>query len=503
MEAILSKTAVRGRFGISAKTSFFSGVIVFFILVIASLILLRFQSGMMNRIIDGNIRGMEKTLQAHGERQHTQGRKAIEANAEMLSKIAATALYNFDRVGLEWIMTSYIKMDEIQAVQVLDHKGVPFFAIWKLPDIRTGPTLPEALTSDNPKKFVFDSHYEKQFMGKLTVYYNNTGIDAQVAKSRQEALTAIAAFREIIDSQMNQAVGRQFVGIFCVVAILVLAVVICLRIFAIRPIERIIRGVNEEVSQFNSVSRQISSASTELAGGVDRQAVSLSDVMTLLEDMVRRAQASITCSEQLNRMGEEAGQVVSQVNSAWAALARFMEDIEEAGQHTSEIIERIESIAFQTRLLSLNAAVEATRAQKAGAGFAVVADEVRRFSERSAEAARMTKQRVDETRRVVQTGKDLMEKHNTAFGQVAENFASMKKLVADITLANRTQGNSIERINRAVLEADTVTHQNSDNARISASTSVQINGQARQLELFINDLSALVGNGVKNSVSEN
>jgi len=137
-----------------------------------------------------------------------------------------------------------------------------------------------------------------------------------------------------------------------------------------------------------------------------------------------------------------------------------MEDINIQVQSISEAITVIDQIAFQTNILSLNAAVEAATAGEAGKGFAVVAQEVRNLASRSAEAANEIKKIVDAATQKADDGKNISSQMIEGYSELNENINKTIKLISNIEIASKEQFQGIEQINDAVNSLDKQTQQN-------------------------------------------
>jgi methyl-accepting chemotaxis protein len=137
-----------------------------------------------------------------------------------------------------------------------------------------------------------------------------------------------------------------------------------------------------------------------------------------------------------------------------------MDDINNQVNLINESISVIDQIAFQTNILSLNAAVEAATAGEAGRGFAVVAAEVRNLAARSAEAAKEIKNIVENATTKANHGKQIAGNMIDGYKQLNENITQTINLISDIQSASKEQLLGIEQINDAVNSLDQQTQQN-------------------------------------------
>ncbi len=259
------------------------------------------------------------------------------------------------------------------------------------------------------------------------------------------------------------------------------------------PVRRLVRSLTESADQLASASSQVSLSSNILAQGASEQAAALEETSSSLEQMSSMTTQNAQSAGQARKLMEDMDIIIRQARQSMDELTLSIQEISGASRETQKIVKTIDEIAFQTNLLSLNAAVEAARAGESGAGFAIVADEVRGLARRAADGARNSSALIDTTMRKVKEGSNLVERTNQEFGRVAITVAESGKLAADIALASTEQAQGIEMINRSVSEMDKVTQQNAANAEESASASEQMLAQAHQLREFVVGLTALTG----------
>ena len=161
-------------------------------------------------------------------------------------------------------------------------------------------------------------------------------------------------------------------------------------------------------------------------------------------------------------MAQFANHVITSVkegNELANQTTKSMDEINVEVSAINDAIGIIDQIAFQTNILSLNAAVEAATAGEAGKGFAVVAQEVRNLASRSSEAAKEIKNLVESANLKANEGKNISNKMIHGYTSLNENINKTIELIKDVEMASQEQKSGIEQINDAVTSQDQQTQQ--------------------------------------------
>jgi len=316
-------------------------------------------------------------------------------------------------------------------------------------------------------------------------------VQTLLGELRTEASENILTDKAMLDAAMSTKRNVALISVVAIVAGLVLALLIAKGI--VRVLSRISDDLDQGAAQVADASGQISSASQSLAEGAFRQAASLEETSSSLEEMSSMTRMNAQNAGNADSLTQASLASVNESMAAMTELTRSMDEIILASEDTSRIIKTIDEIAFQTNLLALNAAVEAARAGDAGAGFAVVADEVRNLAMRAADAAKNTSELIEATTEKVGKGAGLVGDTNTAFDKVRENTGKVAQLMAEISSASKEQSQGIGQVTIAVSEMDKVTQHNAANSEESASASEELNGQAEQMKSIVAQLVKIVG----------
>jgi len=164
-----------------------------------------------------------------------------------------------------------------------------------------------------------------------------------------------------------------------------------------------------------------------------------------------------------------------------------MNDINNEVAAITEAISVIDQIAFQTNILSLNAAVEAATAGEAGKGFAVVAQEVRNLASRSAQAANEIKTLVENATSKANTGKNISDKMIDGYNYLNQNINQTLELIEDVKSSSKAQESGIEHINNALNNIDLQTQEIAQVAKDSYSAAVQTDEIAKKIVSSANE----------------
>ncbi|CAM3385048.1 methyl-accepting chemotaxis protein [Arcobacter aquimarinus] len=201
-------------------------------------------------------------------------------------------------------------------------------------------------------------------------------------------------------------------------------------------------------------------SSNEAAASLEETAAALEEITSNIRNTTQNIAQMATYSNKVTKAANDGEKLANQTTVA-------MDEINTQVNAINEAISVIDQIAFQTNILSLNAAVEAATAGEAGRGFAVVAAEVRNLASRSAEAAREIKAIVENATSKANQGKQIAGNMIDGYKELNQNIVNTINLISDIEMSSKEQLTGIEQINDAVTSLDRQTQQN---AQIASQT---------------------------------
>ena len=194
-------------------------------------------------------------------------------------------------------------------------------------------------------------------------------------------------------------------------------------------------------------------SSNEAAASLEETAAALEEITSNIRNNTQNIAKMSSLSNNVTKSAHDGERLANQTTVA-------MDEINNQVNLINEAISVIDQIAFQTNILSLNAAVEAATAGEAGKGFAVVAAEVRNLASRSAEAAKEIKTIVENAKSKADEGKNIAGHMISGYKELNENIQQTINLISDIEMSSKEQLTGIEQINDAVTQLDQQTQQN-------------------------------------------
>ncbi|WP_163559042.1 methyl-accepting chemotaxis protein [Halomonas sp. NO4] len=230
------------------------------------------------------------------------------------------------------------------------------------------------------------------------------------------------------------------------------------------------RSLTDTVGRVLASSERVHHGSLALAEGnqslasqTQQQASALEQTASSLEELTATVAQNAEHAQGVSRSADDAS---AKAREGDAVIQQFLTTMEAIHGHSDEIqsiIGLIESIAFQTNILALNASVEAARAGDQGRGFAVVATEVRDLATRSASAAKEIRSRIQASSQSIEQGNALSREAAEHTRAILVAIERVSVLMGEISRASSEQRHGIEQVNQAMLQMETTTQ---DSARL-------------------------------------
>lgn len=253
----------------------------------------------------------------------------------------------------------------------------------------------------------------------------------------------------------------------------------------IQSLSAAMRDIDSNAESVQKGAMDLAGASQTLAEGATDQASAIEELTATITDISEKIYVNAQNAEKARLIVSDMNEQIIESNEHMKKNTEAMDKIREASDKIAEIISSIEEIADQTTLLALNASIEAARAGENGRGFAVVATQVGVLADQSSEAARNTKELIQNAIAAVEEGMQLANSTAESLLAVVDNARTVNDSMTEIAEASDNQALAAAQITEGINQIAGVVESNSATSQESAAASEELSSQADMLKELV------------------
>jgi methyl-accepting chemotaxis protein len=251
-------------------------------------------------------------------------------------------------------------------------------------------------------------------------------------------------------------------------------------------INRVMLEIKQAADSVAEAGEEILTSSNSLAEFTNSQATQSTEIAQGLAVIQESTNKSETYAGQAKELSESTSELMDVSNDFIRKLTVSMESIKSSSENIMKVTNTVDSIAFQTNILALNASVEAARAGANGKGFAVVAQEVRNLANKSADAVKETASLIDESGAEIKSGAEIAAAAEESFKSVLKAVSEINEKIIAISQLAETQNASLTEIAPRVQTVAANVQQTAAEAETSTTNSRKLADLANSLEKIVN-----------------
>jgi methyl-accepting chemotaxis protein len=250
---------------------------------------------------------------------------------------------------------------------------------------------------------------------------------------------------------------------------------------AIASLRARVQLVSESAENIRNTSSEVAHGSEDLAHRTEKSAANLAQATEALAKIEERLRATMIAADNTVKRAGEATSALRDGRGTTARAVQAMDRASGSAKNIDGVIEGLDKIAFQTRVLAMNAAVEAGRAGEAGRGFMVVADLVAALALRAEDQAKQARDMLSETQADIIQAADAVHDTDTALDTISGDVEAVHDLIAAIDHDNHAQSAAVSQVATAMKAMDLVTQQNAAMVEETSAAIRNLSGEVSSL----------------------
>ena len=248
-----------------------------------------------------------------------------------------------------------------------------------------------------------------------------------------------------------------------------------------RQLLQVVGTIRKGSHEISSSTHQIASGNHDLSSRTSEQAAALEETAASMQEFTESVSANATRAQHAAQLASGASDVARQSGAAMGEAVKAMERVQEVSGRINEITETIARVATQTRILAINASVEAAHAGEAGKGFSVVASEVQSLARSSREASDQIRALIEESISIINGSTERIGHAEAMVGRLVGSVENVVDTISAIARQSQEQATGIQQVNQAMRQMDEVTQSNAALVEQAAAAAEAVQSRAGSL----------------------